>query len=647
MNFIRTSHYPPSEAFLHYCDQYGIYVEDETAVCFVGSHRMREYQASGASQNDSLFSSRYLSQLEEMVRNHRNHPSIIIWSIGNENVFGENFVQSYKWVKENDATRPVIFSYPGQVPDSIRLYDILSMHYPSWRGNLTQYGKTTTGFEYGEMPALFDEWAHVACYNNDEIKTDPNVRNFWGQSLDSMWTYIFEADGGLGGAIWCFIDETFMLPEDLPGFNQWWGIIDPTIIPSTYVGPTIGYGEWGIIDTWRREKPELWNTKKAYSPTKIYQSRILEYTPGEELKIPVHNRFDHTNFDEIRIDWKYGNQAGEIGNFSLAPHTRGELVLPAQQWSEDQSLYLSFSQHDTFLVDSYVFQFGNRKVDLPKPVAGNLTVNETGDNIRFAGANISYSFSKKTGLLDDVKVNGEVIVRSGPHINLKLAGKNRMTAYEILDYAQNWELTELAHSIEEGIATVDITGKYDSIKATFSLRFDGAGNLAVNYAIADAPKGKIIQEAGIFFNTTADFSRLNWNRESYFSGLPENHLGNYKGEVDLTVKTLMKYREKPEHSWEMDRQNFYYHGPDTILEYPNIVRSMKENIRHYSLSLNDKAAIKVVSDGSQAARFDRINDDYRLILNDRWDYPSLSWGNYVKRVTLPDDFGGRVHMSLD
>ena len=103
------------------------------------------------------------------------------------------------------------------------------------------------------MPVLFDEWAHVACYNNFELKEDPNVRNFWGQSLDSMWTCLFEADGGLGGAIWCMLDETFMLPEDLEGFNRWWGILDKRVIPATFMRPTVGYGEWGIMDTWRRK----------------------------------------------------------------------------------------------------------------------------------------------------------------------------------------------------------------------------------------------------------------------------------------------------------------------------------------------------------------------------------------------------------
>jgi len=94
MNFIRTSHYPPSDHFLALCDEYGLYVEDETAVCFVGTHRTEAYRPA-ATENDPDYTQRYLLQLEEMVTNHKNHPSVIMWSIGNENLFGTNFKRSY------------------------------------------------------------------------------------------------------------------------------------------------------------------------------------------------------------------------------------------------------------------------------------------------------------------------------------------------------------------------------------------------------------------------------------------------------------------------------------------------------------------------------------------------------------------------
>jgi beta-galactosidase len=265
MNFIRTSHYPPAEHFLDLCDEYGLYVEDETAVCFVGTHRSEEYVPHN-TESDNRFSAQYLSQVQEMVMNHRDHPSVIIWSIGNENNYGSNFQASYDWIKENDKTRPVIFSYPGLAPDSVKTYDLLSMHYPEQTGDKEQYGISTSGFGFRNMPVLFDEWIHVSCYNNTTLKEDPNVRDFWGIGLDSAWTRTFEADGGLGGAIWGYIDEVFMLPVDLPGFNEWWGMYDNVNIGSEFSGTAVGYGEWGVIDVWRRRKPEFWNVKKAYSP---------------------------------------------------------------------------------------------------------------------------------------------------------------------------------------------------------------------------------------------------------------------------------------------------------------------------------------------------------------------------------------------
>ena len=72
---------------------------------------------------------------------------------------------------------------------------------------------TVQNFEGYGVPALFDEWAHPACYTYETLREDPNIREFWGASLDKMWSKLFNTSGGLGGAIWGYIDETFMVPE--------------------------------------------------------------------------------------------------------------------------------------------------------------------------------------------------------------------------------------------------------------------------------------------------------------------------------------------------------------------------------------------------------------------------------------------------
>ena len=169
----------------------------------------------------------------------------------------------------------------------------------------------------------------------------------------------------------------------------------------------------------------------------------------------------------------------------------------------------------------------------------------------------------------------------------------------------------------------------------------------MRYQVFDSPAGQPIQESGIVFYTTGDFQELNWSRDAYFTGLPESHMGSSSGNVDLTVKTLVNYREKPHHPWKLDRQNFYYHGPDTILTYPNIVRGMKENIWNYSLQTNNDVGLTVVSDGTQAARFDHVEGEYRLFVNDLWDYPSLGWGNYIKDIKSKDEFEGIVRLTFN
>ena len=298
------------------------------------------------------------------------------------------------------------------------------------------------------------------------------------------------------------------------------------------------------------------------------------------------------------------------------------------------------------MVDRYTIQLGAKNVILPLPEKGNLKLTETADLLNFSGENITYQVNKNTGLFEDISVNGTTIVKNGPFINLKIPGKGRYTSYKMHDYARNWKCTGFKYTLEKGIARIDISGEYDSIKASFSINFDETGNLNVDYHISEAPAGKLIQEAGIVFNTTGDFRRLSWSRNAYFSGLPDGHFGSNTGDVDLTVKTYTGYREKPEHQWEMDRQNFYYHGLDTVLTYSNIARSMKENIWHYKLNVKDDTGLKVVSDGTQAARFDYIEGEYRLFINDLWDYTSLGWGNYMKLERSESEEQGKVFLKF-
>ena len=644
MNFIRTSHYPPSESFLRYCDEYGLYVEDETAVCFVHTHRAENYRAYGASQDDPAFTHRYLSQLKEMVDNHRNHPSVILWSIGNENQFGINFKKSYEWIKNADLTRPVIYSYPGRVPDSLRIYDILSIHYPEWTGDKEQYGFQIRGFEYGPMPALYDEWAHVACYNKPTLQADPNVRNFWGQSLDSIWTNLFEADGGLGGAIWCMIDETFMLPDTLAGFRDWWGWQEGVL---DFEGPCVGYGEWGIIDTWRRRKPEFWGTKKAYSPAKILVKEVKEFKAGQAIRLPVHNRFDHTSFNELKIAWSYDGKTGTIEDMDLDPHQKGELEIPGMDWKDGTAIHIAFYLDENSLVDEYNIRLGEREADLPGLQEGYLAVEDTEGGIKLSGEGFNLRITKADGQIRDLSVGGEVLIRSGPHLKLKIPGTRTYGSVETFnDLAGNWECKSVRHEVSEGVATVYAAGSYNGIDASFVYRIDGQGTMLVEYELQNLPEGKYIHEAGMYFITGDSFRELIWDRQAYFTAYPDGDLGHPRGKLDLDYRPSMFYREKPGHGWVDDTRGFYYFGPETALAYTNGARSLKENIYVYGLSTGQGNGIRIQGQGTQACRFDRVDGENLLMVYQLWDYADLMWGNYMKKINLPGNLFSSTTFSL-
>ena len=140
---------------------------------------------------------------------------------------------------------------------------------------------------------------------------------------------LFDAPGGLGGAIWGYVDETFMLPEPKVG-TAFWKEFARTAKPEDYQGKCVGYGEWGIVDVWRREKPEFWATKKAYSPVRLMTTEVPSFLSGQRLLLPVYNRFDHTDLNEIKIRYTYKGVEKELPAPSIAPHQKGLLVIPAR-----------------------------------------------------------------------------------------------------------------------------------------------------------------------------------------------------------------------------------------------------------------------------------------------------------------------------
>ena len=653
MNFVRTSHYPPTERFLEYCDRYGIYVESETAVCFVDTYRQKNY-APGKTQDSAEFTPRYLSQCREMVKSFRSHPSILFWSIGNESVYGTNFQQCWDWVKATDKTRPVIFSYPGSVGEKKPVYDILSMHYQDVNGNLNQWNRSTHGFQGEGIPALFDEWAHPACYTYATLQEDPNIREFWGHSIERMWSGLFDAPGGLGGAIWGYVDETFMLPEPKVG-TAFWKEFARTAKPEDYQGKCVGYGEWGIVDVWRREKPEFWATKKAYSPVRLMTTEVASFLSGQRLLLPLYNRFDHTDLDEIKIRYTYKGVEKELPAPSIAPHQKGLLVIPAEAWEEGELLSICFYTATGELLDAEQVSLGSdyhvRLADSEaSPVNGVLQVEETAGMMTIKGDGFEIPFSKETGLISNATSKGQVIIEKGPFLHLDInlnhltGAEVRKSARKFLTSDSDWKKQSLTYTRKEGAVEVALSGFYQDVQTDILIRISPAGEMNVSYVVAGQPNG-YLRETGLSFYLPERLDYLQWERKGMWSCYPEGAFAGNTGETSLYNPKQVRYGENPAQPWSADTHNYYYWadaGANCDRPLTQMAKGMKENIYRYTLSATGGGAGLTVcsSDASLACRTSKRGDgQLMLYINNRWDYPEIAWGNYCKTLEAVPCYG--------
>lgn len=648
MNFVRTSHYPPSEAFLNYCDRFGIYVECETAVCFVDTYRQKNY-APGRTQDSTEFAPRYLSQCREMVKSFRSHPSILFWSIGNESVYGKNFQASWDWVKANDTTRPVIFSYPGTVDEKKPVYDILSMHYQDVHGNVNQWGRSTRNFQGHGIPALFDEWAHPACYTYKTLQDDPNIREFWGISLDMMWSGLFDAPGGLGGAIWGYIDETFMLPQPKKG-TPFWKEFARTAKPEGFQGNCVGYGEWGIVDVWRREKPEFWSTKKAYSPIRLLTEQVGSFTPGERLILPVYNRFDHTNLNEITVRYTYNGTEKEAAAPSVMPHQKGLLVIPSEDWTAGSELLVSFLDANGRLIDASLVALGQQTIALPQPTRkGTLQVEETSDRILVKGNGFEIPFCKETGLICNATAGGKVIIEKGPFLNLDInlnhltGAEVRKSANKFLTSDADWKKQSITCEKRGSDVLVLLSGSYRDVRTDIRLLISPEGKMQIDYLTDGQPNG-FLRETGLSFYLPETLDHLNWKRKGYWSYYPDGEFAGNEGSTSLYNPGKVAYGARPDQPWQDDTHNYYYWadaGANCDRPLTQKAKGMKENIYFYTLSPAVGEGLSVISpDASVACRSNKRADGQLILyVNNRWDYPEIAWGNYCKTLEANPCYG--------
>jgi beta-galactosidase len=622
LNYVRTSHYPPSQTFLDYCDKYGIYVEEETAVCFT----------QHGSEKDTAYTGRYLSQFAEMIERDRNHPGVIMWSLGNESVWGVNFQKEYEYAKANDPTRPVIFPNFGGIPDGVKCFDIDYVHYPTYQGN-NLYHPESRYFSNPDEVVLNDEWAHVPCYMTETLKEEQGARDFWGESIKRFWDNMSASDGA-GGAIWCMVDEYFMLPDSCKGT-----------------------GEWGWVDVWRRKKPEFWHVKKAHSPVRVMTTSIENFKAGLPLLISVTNRYDFTNLNELKISWASPKTSGIIKNADIAPRSKGVIEIPANKWERGDTISLQFRTKGNQLVDAYQISLGTRSVSFTYPPNKKLVKTETDDRIIVSTGHYLFRINKTSGLFDAILFDKDTLIRNGPFLNLSAMNPCHEVFYSKCPITtwngKDWKLKELKTEVTPTMVKIISKGTVDSLAVNFEFLIRSGGVFSIGYEIENPPSWQI-QETGIWFKLPDQYRQISWDRNALWSLYPKDHIGRPIGKALLyNPGTLESYRTAPQHSWDMDSKcGYFYYGPKgtdkKFRDLVNEAKCLKTSLNFYQLIYNDGVKrLRVESNGSTAARLVKSSfGSINLLVDNEWDYVNLNWGNYERNIHITNNYKNLIRFRL-
>jgi len=265
INAVRTCHYPNDPRWYELCDQYGIYLVDEANV---ESHGMGYGEKSLAK--DTLWLDAHLDRNIRMVERDKNHPSIIIWSMGNEGGNGVNFYECYKWIKQRDPSRPI--HYERALLDWNT--DIYCPMYDGIDG-IVNYAKQNL-----PRPLILCEYSHSMGNSTG------NFKDYW----DAIESY----PNLQGGFIWDWVDQG-MAKFNSKGEKFWafGGDFGPKDVPSDR-----NFCCNGIVSADRTPHPAYWEVKKVYQFIKIIP---VDMSKGI---FEVRNKYSFINLDDFELNWE-------------------------------------------------------------------------------------------------------------------------------------------------------------------------------------------------------------------------------------------------------------------------------------------------------------------------------------------------------
>lgn len=528
INYIRLSHYTPAKGFIELCDEMGMYVGNEISL-----------GGAGNLMYDPSFSNAVLQRSYETVVRDINSPSVIYWSIGNEDPLTTLHMASVKLVKALDPTRPVLLPWRHEewLPKEV---DILAPHY--WKGR--EYDQQAS---HSDRPIISTEYTHAY-----------GVDGFGG--LEARWKALTKHPAGTGAAIWMWADQGIKTPVAKAKYSE-----DDISQGDKYL--RIDYAGWdGIVDSYRNLTRDYLETKAVYA--QVYPAiDKMYFVPGQDsIRIPIQNDFDFTNLNTVKINWSIWEDGQELssGNSSIngQPHATSALKLPISKLKTIQPgktyfIRFIFTRADGSEITREAVELCPQTEQIVQAVSnGKLIVSKDKESVIVATNDIRYIFNPRTGQLTSADIQGKqmitdlhpVIWRTLDRSETSAFGKeNVRKAVDLNKYTQSvksWKIEESEGNVvikTEVNYTVDTNNRFTT---TYRYTIGADGRLDVSYQILTNVAIPWLPIVGMAVQSASELNQLHWLGLGPCDAYPNKQaapiLGLWGGKAGSTETTGIK-----------------------------------------------------------------------------------------------------------
>jgi len=545
INTVRTCHYPNIPAWYELCDEMGLYVYDEANI---------ECHGAMFLTKDPTWLDAYMDRTVRMVERDKNHPSIIIWSVGNENGWGSNLETTARWMKKRDPSRLIHSCEAGQAPET----DLVAPMYPNPPALANYAGGK------GYRPFIMCEYAHAMGNSTGDMR--------------AYWDQIYSKPHLQGGCIWDWVDQgqyqparadrprQFVKPK--PGekvFQAYGGdfyYTDKDGKPLNGVkGPHEGIPSDdnfccnGLVSADRTPHPGLAEVKKVYQDI-----QLSSFNPADSTIKVKNGSFFRTLNDNLIGTWEVKSNGSVLqqGTFeipALAPEKEGLIKIPFQKILQaapgtEYWLNVSFklAKETSWAAAGHEvaweqFAMGKGAPIAPKAPTGTLTVQQNGKTISVKGPAFAATF--ENGLLTALTYNDVALIQEPLRPDFWRAPTDNDRGFKSEKVHGDWKSVgkdwtpEKVSIVEQegGGRGIIAEGKLPKIDAPYSLTylFSPAGELAITASYTGVPKQQAPTRFGLQMLMPEGFETITWygcGPQETYSDRCETPVDIYSGKID-------------------------------------------------------------------------------------------------------------------